>query len=167
VGRNPYAAHMTEFEVPVTWDRAGLESVGFHGFVPLIGLDLTGVPQRRGIYAIVRQSVTMPSFVATNPVVKKRLYSVDALMQKWIPASSVVYIGKAEPVNGLSDRLRAFSRMASNHSGGRAIWQLTDAAELLVGWLETPDNVAEMVEKSYLRAFRDAHGGLPFANWRL
>ena len=158
---------MAEFELPVSWDRAGLEAIGFHGFVPLIGLDLNAVPRRRGVYAIVRESVTTPSFVPTNPVVKKKLYSIDALTRKWIPGSSVVYIGKAEPVNGLSDRLRAFSRMATNHSGGRAIWQLTDAAELLVGWLETPNNVAEIVEKSYLRAFRDAHGGLPFANWRL
>jgi hypothetical protein len=157
---------MSDVPIPATWDRAGLESAGLRGFVPLIGLDRALLPPRRGVYVVLRDSGTDPLFLPENPVIRPKKYSVADLSAKWVVDASVVYIGKAEPRNGILGRLGAFSRQAANHSGGRALWQLADANELIVAWVETPDHAAHSVETSFLRAFAAQHGRLPYANWR-
>jgi hypothetical protein len=123
---------VTDCAIPFSWDRAGLEAGGFGGFVPLIGLDRTLLPQRRAVYAVIRLSDRPPVFLDVTPAVKRKIHSVADLSLKWIEDASVVYIGNAESKRGVSDRLRAFGRQASNHSGGRALWQLADAHELVV-----------------------------------
>jgi hypothetical protein len=50
------------------------------------------------------------------------------------------------------------------HQGGKLIWQLREAGELLVGWrVETEPEVAE---SALLAAFEVRYGALPFANLR-
>jgi hypothetical protein len=157
---------VADFPIPISWDRAGLEDVGFLGFVPLFDLDAARLPLRRGVYAVLRQSVVVPEFLAENPIVKKKRYSIETLTRKWLVDTPIVYIGKADPVDGLFGRLGAFGRRSPSHSGGRAIWQLADTADLIVAWIETPDQTAESVEKTYLRAFHATYDQLPFASWR-
>lgn len=159
---------MTDFPLPATWDRAGFEAVGFQGFVPLVGLDIDSLPRRRGVYAVFgSQAAEKPAFLEENPITRRKPYTPGKLSMKWLPAQTVVYIGKADAVDGIYGRLGAFSRKSSSHTGGRALWQLENAHDLVAAWVETPDHVAEIVEKSYLRSFRGQYGSFPFANWRL
>jgi len=158
---------MTDFPIPTTWDRAGLEAVGFGGFAPFIGLVIETLPTRRGVYVVLRESDQRPAFIDTNVITRRKAYEVGRLEKKWLDGHTIVYIGMAEPVDGLFGRLGDFSKQSSSHTGGRALWQLVDAKDLIVAWVETPDHVAELVEKSYLRAYKAEFKQYPFANWRL
>lgn len=157
---------MTVFPQLRTWNRDGLLEVGFTGFVPLIGLDVATLPARRGIYVILRETDAAPVFVAENPITRRTPYSVEQLRLKWVPDQSIVYVGKADPSDGIRGRLGAFSRKSSGHSGGRALWQLADASSLLAAWMETPGFLSAHLETEWLKAFRRQHGTYPFANWR-
>jgi hypothetical protein len=152
--------------VPTTWDRPGLEAAGFTGFVPLLGMDRSKLPPRRGIYVVLRDSATDPLFVSHNPITTRAPYSLDRLNAKVTRSHPIVYIGKADSKGGLRERLGAFSKQATNHSGGRALWQLHDAQLLLAAWLETPDQVSEELEKVYIAEFSRLFGDFPLANWR-
>jgi hypothetical protein len=156
--------------LPSTWDQTGLEAVGFRGFLPFAQLTSAVVPADRGIYAVLRPSGTDPTFLPASPAGwpkgRDPSYPLDELRRKWIATTPLVYVGKANPAGGLWGRLRPFARMASNHSGGRSIWQLEDSAELLVCWIATPGENPGDVETRYLHAFESAHGGVPFANRR-
>jgi hypothetical protein len=158
---------MTDFPIPATWDPPGFQGVGFTGFVRLLGLDRDLLPTHRGVYSVFRESPSRPTFIDSNVITRRKAYDVDRLSNKWIDGQTVVYIGMAEPQDGLYGRLGDFSQQSSSHTGGRALWQLADAADLIVGWAETPDHVAEDMEKAYLRSFKDIYGQYPFANWRL
>lgn len=88
-----------------------------------------------------------------------------ALRANWVDGAEVVYIGKAD---NLLRRLREFARFGEGepigHWGGRLIWQLSDSAELLVAWMETPGRVPRDVETVLITAFRSAWDKPPFAN---
>ncbi|WP_423923805.1 hypothetical protein ACPEEZ_06115 [Frigoribacterium sp. 2-23] len=152
--------------LPREWNRAELKRLGFTGFVSLIGMDRSVLPREHGVYVVLHESGERPRFLATNVVTKRLPYDPAQLEKKWLTGRSVVYIGKAEGIRGLHARVGAFSRQAENHSGGRALWQLDSAADLLVAWLETPGVSALKVEQTYLQAFKAEHGGYPFANRR-
>lgn len=167
---NASSAGMTEttgaIDSPTAWNRAELERVGFVGFVPLVGMDRSLLPRRHGVYVVLHESDVRPKFLASNVITNRMPYDPVHLEGKWLMGASVVYIGKAEGREGLRTRVGAFSRQAENHSGGRALWQLDVAGNLLVAWLETPGESALAVEQSYLRAFKAEHGSYPFANRR-
>jgi hypothetical protein len=158
---------MADFAIPHSWDRTGLMSVGFEGFIPFIGLNVEGLPEHRGVYAVLREARDRPTFIRTNVITRRSAYDVDRLEAKWLDGQEIVYIGSAEPTDGLRGRLGGFSRQSSSHTGGRALWQLSDAAELVVAWAETPDHSAVAVEKSFLNAYKSAFDQYPYANWRL
>lgn len=157
----------TDFLIPNSWDRAGLESVGFEKFIPFIGLTVDQLPPRRGVYAVLRLSTERPALIETNVIIRRKAYTVERLEDKWLDGQTIVYIGMAEPVDGLYGRLGDFSKQSSSHTGGRALWQLADSRDLVAAWVETPDHIAEVLEKSYLRTFKAKFGRYPFANWRL
>lgn len=161
---------MTDFPIPTTWDRQGLETVGFKGFLPFETLNSVSLPESPGIYVVLRSANTEPTLRPVNPAKKQKgkdpTYLVEKLQAKWVPGCTVVYIGKANAKKGLHGRLTQYRKMAANHWGGRAIWQLTDAAELLVAWVETPGLDPEPIEKSYIRAFKTSYERFPFANWK-
>ena len=161
---------MTDFPIPATWDRPGLEAVGFEGFLPFQALPTVPLPKSPGIYIVLRSANTEPTLLSSNPAKKQKgkdpSYLVEKLQAKWVPGCTIVYIGKANPKKGLHGRLTQYRKMAANHWGGRAIWQLADAADLFVAWIETPGHDPGVVEDSYIRAFKITHGNLPFANWR-
>jgi len=152
--------------LPAAWNRSELERLGFTGFVPLVGMDRSLLPRRHGVYVVLYESDERPAFLASNVITKRMPYDPVHLEGKWLMGASVVYIGKAEGREGLHTRVGAFSRQAENHSGGRALWQLDIAGDLLVAWLETSGKSALAVEKSYLQAFKAEHGSYPFANRR-
>lgn len=150
--------------------REWLDAEGFEGFVPFSALPGAHVPQTFGVYVILRASHSPPEFRPTNPAgrFKGRDPSVtqDALASKWVDGAPVVYIGKAE-TQTLRKRLDQYRRFGAGepigHWGGRYIWQLTDAEQLLVAWQVTPGNAGDR-ESELIQAFERHFGRMPFAN---
>lgn len=152
----------TDFPLPSTWDRAGLAAVGFEGFRPLVSIEAHGVTSGKGIYAVLRPYPDAPCrFGLTNPL---GAYPPEDLERRWILGAPIVYIGKAGGAGGLKQRIVPYGRKSSSHSGGRSVWQLADADDLLICWTETPGMDPRRVEKDYLQDFKRVHGAQPFAN---
>lgn len=170
---DPTAPIVADF-TPATWDREGLEARGWDGFVPLLTLSPTGVPDTPGVYAIVRADESAPVFLPDRPHATARQatpYSVADLSSRWVPDASVLNIGKAS--TSLRKRLRQYRQfgvgVGLNHKGGRSIWQLADAADLTVAWhpiTPTYDGLTPRTAESGLIAgFQAAHeGSKPFGN---
>lgn len=64
---------------------------------------------------------------------------------------------------------REFARYGAGervgHQGGRYIWQLAESGDLIVAWMETPEEVPRDVEMRLLAEFAASHDGRkPFAN---
>lgn len=148
------------------WNRPGLEAAGFDGFVPLRTLTLAGVPLSHGVYVVSRPVDLQPRFLKRSHGQRLRAYDLDQLESRWVSQAETVYIGKAGGRRGLRGRLAPFARMAANHSGGRAIWQLSDPEVLTVSWLQTAKGSATKVEDLLHAEFWMKHGALPFANVR-
>lgn len=155
---------------------AALDLSSFTGWVPFAALPTADVPTGPGVYVVVRPSAEPPNFLEVSPAGhfkgKDPTEAVAALEALWVPGAHVVYIGKANlgatGRRGLRKRLNEFRRSGAGepvaHSGGRRIWQLTDHAELLVGWRVTDDADADGTETQMIAAFRDHYGARPFAN---
>jgi len=120
------------------------------------------------MYAVLRDPTVNPVFLTTNPITRRPPYVVERLRDKIerLGEQSIVYLGKADPADGIRGRLGALSRKSSAHTGGRALWQLADTENLLATWHETPHRLSAEMETEWLGAFKEAHGDYPFANWR-
>lgn len=129
------------------------------------------MPSAPAVYVIYRNSVEGPTFLASNPGgrFKGKDPTVDrkVLATNWVESSPVVYIGKADAA---ARRLQQFARFGAGepvgHWGGRYIWQLACAAELLVAWHPIVwDESARDYEKRLLAYFAQLNDGRrPFAN---
>jgi hypothetical protein len=80
----------------------------------------------------------------------------------------VLYIGKADD-GQLRTRLSAYVRFgrggSARHSGGRLIWQLHGAEDLLVAWrVLNPECTPLDVETTLIEEFTADYGKPPFAN---
>ena len=159
-----------------SWDRSGLEAAGFSGFVRFIELPTADVPPVAGVYVVVRTANTPVTFRKTSPAGRRNgrdpSVPVETLEEAWIEGAQVLYIGKAGPgasdKRGLRTRLAEYRRhglgQGAPHWGGRFIWQLTDADDLVVAWLPTPGAEPEAAERALIARFRRDFGGRPFAN---
>ena len=163
--RYDHDVRRTSFPFPTSWDRDGLVAAGFEGFVPLVRMAMKDVTPEKGVYVVLRASADAPySLSNCSPL---RPYALQDLEERWILGSAIVYIGKAgTPTSkgGLKSRLSPFSRKGRSHSGGRSIWHLDDADELLVCWAKTPEFNPRHVEEDYLDEFARVHLRQPFAN---
>ena len=159
---------------------------GFKGFKPIHELmdDVSDVPSQKGIYMILRVAKSVPAFMeqGTGGFFKKKdpNVTVQELKKNWIEGEQVLYIGKAggkkkddaESVSKatLQSRIRQYMRFgqgeAVGHWGGRLIWQLKDAKDLIVCWkVLGKDEEPREVEKNIIQEFKKGHGGKrPFAN---
>lgn len=149
-----------------------LDLSGFTGWFTFVDLARVPVPRDPGVYVVVRPTDDPPIFCAHAPYRGDLPFPVVELAARWVPGECVVYIGKADrgvKADGLHRRLRQFRRYgaghSARHSGGRAVWQLADHADLLVGWRTTDEAEAPRdVETAMITAFRSHHGVRPFTN---
>ena len=156
--------------------RQTLKDEGFTGFRTLAALDINRIPQKPGIFAVLRPAGFEPRFLArsTAGIFKKKDPSLPeaALAAEWVDGAEVLYIGKAGPGSkgnrGLRRQIQEFVDFGKGkppgHWDGRLIWQLADAGSLLVAWKELPVEELNQAEAGYHEAFRLLHGRLPFAN---
>lgn len=163
---------------PAAWTRAGLEEVGYEGFITFEALRAEGASKRPGIYVVLRAANTDPVFLLESPAGKARNFTEKAerLRENWLPGAEVIYIGLAthgSRRDGIHRRLKQFRRTgagtADNHGGGVWIFQLADADELLVCWRPAEDQSDAYVaalEHHLIANFagRAEHGRWPFAN---
>lgn len=97
------------------------------------------------------------------------LYDADELAKKFEEGDKkILYIGKASwASNGLPQRIQQLvrygHRRVKNHRGGRALWQIANPYDLLIGCL--PCEQAAQVEKNLLREYCNTYRTLPVANW--
>lgn len=173
----------TQPSLPASFDLAGLTSASFDGFVTWSELRDTAcsaVPSLPGVYIVLRQTRTTPAWVVpgTGGQFKGRdpAVATERLASEWVPAAPTLYIGKAGArksggrTNGLRKRLSEYARFGAGepigHWGGRLIWQLADADDLLVCWHAIGwDETARDYERRLLEHFAQLHQGRrPFAN---
>jgi hypothetical protein len=158
-----------------------IKAAGFQGFATVEHLWKTRhekVPQKPGIYLILRNTSSGPAFLKKSVagLYKRKSFTepISLLKEKWVENTIVVYIGKAggEGIEQtLKERLGKYvdTRFAkvAKRKGGKLIWQLADSADLVVCW-KTRLNTKNPVEaEEALKAkFREKFGKLPFANRR-
>lgn len=134
-----------------------------------------GLPNARGVYAILRDSPTPPEFMArsTAPLYRGVDPSrpIDELQRHWVPGAQVLYFGRARGPGVralLKQRIKRYLRFGNGrvvgHWGGRFIWQLRDHAGLRVAWKVTGDTDPAPIEAALQAAFVERYGALPFAN---
>ena len=162
-------------------NRQSLKQDGFTGFRPIGELDINRIPQKPGIFAVLRPDAGAPGtagpqFLAksTAGVFKKKdpTLKPDALAAKWIDGADVLYVGKAGPGSkgnrGLRRQIQEFVDFGRGkppgHWDGRLIWQLAAANKLAIAWKEVPVEQLAAAEAGYHAAFVEEYGRLPFAN---
>lgn len=161
----------------IGWPTHGLGAGGFEGFLTIGELmtDRSPVPKAPGVYQLLRTTGAPPRFIepGTGGWFKGRDPNVPAhaLTGAWVETSPVVYIGKAGGPGikaTLHSRLGQYLSFGSGrnvgHWGGRYVWQLADALELVVCWRELPEGSPREVERAMIRDFVEVHGKRPFAN---
>ncbi len=157
-------------------NRQSLKQDGFTGFRPLADLDINRIPQKPGIFAVLRPDGFQPQFLAksTAGIFKKKdpPLKAEALDAEWVDGADVLYVGKAGPGSkgnrGLRRQIQEFVDFGRGrppgHWDGRMIWQLAAAGSLVVAWKELPVEQLNAAEAGHHAAFREEFGRLPFAN---
>ena len=95
------------------------------------------------------------------------------LDKKWVDYTIVIYIGKAggkDEKTTLRTRLKKYIEFGQgknvSHHGGRYVWQLANAQDLVVCWKRLYDEEPRGVEKSLIAVFEGVYSKIPFANLR-
>ena len=151
----------------------GIPESFFDGFKTIAELknSCSEIPDVKGIYLVLRAAEKAPvikssslggyvHFPNDSPC-----YSVDELEDNYIDGSHILYIGKS---TNIQKRIRTYMKFGkgekARHGGGRAIWQLADADDLIVCWTATTDGPRK-VEKEMIQRYKLNHSSKrPFAN---
>lgn len=160
-----------------------LESIkanGFEGFksISYLSENLSEIPNVMGVYMILRNSDLSPKFLTkgTGGFFKNLdpNVAVNILENNWVTKTKVLYIGKAGAASSsptLRSRLNQYFKFGRGgkvgHRGGRYIWQLEDAQDLLVCWIKiTPSDSIEPRDFEYnlIQNFKNVYNMHPFAN---
>ena len=156
-----------------------LKEIGFQGFVSLGSLfkDSSKLPKEKGVYIILYPSTASPKFrtVGSGGYFKGKNPNVtlQELQSNWVEDTAIIYIGKAGSESGsatLQSRLKQYFNFGQGkpveHWGGRLIWQLQMAEDLLVCWKTTPEHEPATVESNLIEKFKAFYNKRPFANLR-
>ena len=159
-------------------EKEELKRSGFEGFKTVRELmdSCKDIPKEMGVYVVLREKDDRPVVLDKRPFEcqeeKYPSYSKSKLESNWVEDTHVVYIGKAggfgcktELHKRLSTYIRFGKGKKAAHGGGRSIWQLSDASDLVVCWRVLSDEEPRDVETQMIKAFRIQHNGMrPFAN---
>lgn len=148
-----------------------LKKAGFRGFNTVSEMQdglWHRLPDYPGVYIIFRYDATAPEFleIGSGGFFKGKDPNVSKaeLQANWVPGAHVVYIGKA---TSLKKRLGQYMRFGDGksvgHWGGRYIWQLADAEDLIVCHKLTEED-PRAVEADLIQDFISQYGQRPFAN---
>lgn len=158
-------------------DIGSIEAAVFTGFKTIEALwnDNMRIPKEKGVYFVLRVAThsceyleqgTGGYFKGKNP----NICTVE-LKSHWVEKPKVIYIGKAgNPIGKatLFSRLNQYLKFGQGknigHWGGRLIWQLKDASQLVVCWKEYPNDDPRTIEKKLIESFVTEYGRRPFAN---
>lgn len=143
----------------------------FNGFVRVFNLRgeaLKDIPDVPGVYMVLRDSVERPDFLVRGSggyfKGKDPNVPLSELCANWVEGANVLYIGKAKSLRKrISQYLRFGDGKPVGHWGGRYIWQLADAPELIFCWMPVIGD-ADAVETEMICRFREHYGSRPFAN---
>lgn len=148
-----------------------VEDSGFTGFISIENLQngTSMIPSCSGVYMVIRAEETEPQFLTkgTGGFFKKQdpNVGIDVLRDNWVDNSCVLYIGQSK---SLRERIRQYIHFGQGkpigHKGGRYIWQLNDAKQLLICWKKTPEGNHQETERLLIQEFRSIYGKRPFAN---
>ena len=161
-------------------EREQLQKYGFEGFKTILELmnSCKEIPKLMGVYVVLRERNDHPMILEKRPFDcqedKYPCYSKAELEEEWVEGTHIVYIGKAGGLGQkteLHKRLSTYIRFGKGkkaaHGGGRSIWQLADAQELIVCWRVLTDEEPCCVESKMIADFCKKHDGKrPFANRR-
>lgn len=149
-----------------------LTQLGFKGFNPVGFLMMTcrDIPKSQGVYVVLRKNTGNPEFleIGTGGFFKSKdpNVSISELEANWVADTPVMYIGKAGE-GRLRKRIHEYMRFGKEenvgHWGGRYIWQLVNANDLIVCWCETEEDSRD-VEVEMIKKFKEEFGKRPFAN---
>jgi hypothetical protein len=157
-------------------NKKSLKKDGFTGFRRLGDLDINRIPQKPGIFVILRPEGFDPRFLAksTAGIFKKKdpTLKTKALEAEWVDDANVLYLGKAGPGSkgnrGLRRQVQEFVDFGHGkppgHWDGRLVWQLAAAGSLIIAWKELPVGQLNAAEAGYHAAFVEEYGRLPYAN---
>lgn len=151
-----------------------LTQLGFKGFKTVLSMkdkdNRREIPEAGGIYIILRRGAGNAEFKeigmggffkGENPNV-----CISELNANWVADTPIMYIGKAKE-GRLRKRISEYMRFGCGknvgHRGGRLIWQLADADDLIVCWCETEEDSRD-VEKDMIEKFTEQFHKRPFAN---
>lgn len=153
-----------------------IQAAGFTGFKTMKELfkDHLVIPQVRGVYLVLNptkekefvETGTGGHFKGKNPNV-----SIPELEKNWVEEAIVVYIGKAGGEGKsatLQSRLKQYLDFGQGnnvgHWGGRLIWQLKNAEDLVVCWKPLSTEEPRSVEADLIKDFASEFSKRPFAN---
>ena len=152
-----------------------IEQQGFSGFMAVSFLRESAcrqVPEVPGVYLVIRPQPQPPIFLdhSTGGHFKGRepTVSIQELQQAWVTGCDrhLHRQGSSYSASGCTATCVLAYGEPVPHWGGRYIWQLADAADLLVCWKETPDEDPRQVEHRLIQEFSARYGKRPFANLR-
>ena len=141
-----------------------LREAGFTGFVSVGELKKPRcqiVPEERGVYIFFRESLTLPIFLPIGTGGRSRRgdpnVEIGILKNNWVLNAHEIYIGKA---GGSTEKTTLRKRLSTymsfgrgkrvSHWGGRYLWQLADADQLLVAWKPILDGEPSVVESDLI-----------------
>ncbi|MBO4662955.1 MAG: hypothetical protein J5663_00915 [Bacteroidaceae bacterium] len=162
----------------MTKERKALKELGFEGFKSVRELmdSCSVIPNQMGVYVVLREKDDHPVILDKRPSCQNESdypsYAKAELERNWVDGSHIVYIGKAgglELKTNLNKRLRAYIQFGKGkkikHGGGRSIWQLADAKDLVFCWRKLYKEEPREVERKMIADFCLEHDGKrPFAN---
>jgi len=136
---------------------------------------VSNIPNEKGIYMVLKPKKMSINILSTTTAIEKyedksMIYDAIKLNTKYERTDkTVLYIGKAGDNNKLRGRIRQLVRYGyrevDNHRGGRAIWQIENNKDLLIGYFLC--NSPESKEKELLKIYKGQYGVLPLANWKI
>ena len=84
------------------FDRRALSADGFTGFISVSDLlagRIAEVPDRHGVYAVLREETVQPSFLAKSPAGQYKgrdaTVAVEVLAARWVVGTPLLYFGRA------------------------------------------------------------------------